>query len=176
MKGEKGEKGEGQGDQPDQPKSIRKLLPLNPTTKTAQARAEAVSGYIEPHVAEILEKAIELAKLGDPSSMKLLMERFTPVLKPEDEKVLVPGFTEQPTLEGKSAAVMSAVASGAISAAAGQRLLGLLETHVRVVTATDIEQRLSALEKGTLGTPAKLVGRSSIGSDGGRVIDDIDIA
>jgi hypothetical protein len=62
----------------------------------------------------------------------------------------VPGFSNAPTLEGKSSAVMAAIANGDVSATAGQRLLQALETHVRIVSAHQLEQRVEALEGKTI--------------------------
>jgi len=128
-------------------------------------RAELVAEYLRPHIQQVLDRAIELALAGDPASMRLVMERYSPPAKQEDEKVLVPGFSEQPSLEGKSAAVMQAIASGEISAAAGQRLLQALELHTKIITAGDIELRLANLERGTPKT-------ITVDNATGAVIDD----
>lgn len=113
------------------------------------SRAEKIATFLEPHLEETLLKLAELAKLGDGKSAELLLKYVAPPARSPDEMVIVPGFASAPSLEGKSAAVMTAIANGDISANAGQRLLQALETHVRVVTAGDVEQRLAALERGT---------------------------
>ncbi len=143
--------------------------PKSPGRPVGPTRAERVAAYVEPHIQKVLDKAIELAAQGDPVSMKLVLERFSPLARADDERVSVPGFASAPTLEGKSAAVMSAIASGDISANAGQRLLQALETHVRVVTAGDVETRLAALERGT---PKKI----TVDNATGALIDNSDLA
>lgn len=122
--------------------------PKSPGRPVGPTRAERVAAYVEPHIQKVLDKAIELAAQGDPASMKLVLERFSPLARADDERVNVAAFATAPTLEGKSAAVMSAIASGDISAAAGQRLLQALELHTKIVTAGDVEERLAALERG----------------------------
>jgi len=112
------------------------------------SRAEKIATFLEPHIEETLQKLAELAKMGDGKSAELLLKYVAPPARSPDEMVIVPGFASAPTLEGKSAAVMTAIANGDISANAGQRLLQALETHVRVVTAGDVEERLAALERG----------------------------
>ena len=93
-----------------------------------------------------MAKAIELAKLGDPASMKLVLERYAPIAKQDGERVIVEGFASAPTLELKAQAVMAAVATGQVTAEAGERLLRTLDTYARVVVADDHEKRLQALE------------------------------
>lgn len=143
--------------------------PKSPGRPVGPTRAERVAAYVEPHIQKVLDKAIELAAAGDPASMKLILERFSPLARADDERVNVPGFANAPSLEAKSAAVMQAIASGEISAAAGQRLLQALETHVRVVTAGDVEARLAALERGTPKT-------ITVDNATGAVIDNSDLA
>lgn len=125
--------------------------------KPGPTKAEQVAEYLAPHIQKVLDKAIELATAGDPASMKLIMERYAPPAKQEDEKVLVEKFASAPSLEEKSAAVMAAIASGEISANAGQRLLQALETHTRIVSAHDLEQRLTALEQRGVTTRAAVI-------------------
>lgn len=122
--------------------------PRSPGRPRGPSAAERVQAYIEPHMQAVLDKALELAKLGDPASMKLLMERYSPAPKPDAERVVVEGFANAPTLELKAMAVMSAVASGAITAEAGEKLLRTLDAFSRVVIADQHEQRLRALEAG----------------------------
>lgn len=112
------------------------------------SRAERLAKAIEAHVPEVLAKAIELAKLGDPHSMKLVLERYAPIAKQDGERIQVEGFASAPTLELKAQAVMVAVASGQVTAEAGERLLRTLDAYARVVVADDHEQRLQAIEAG----------------------------
>lgn len=120
--------------------------PKSPGRPVGPSRAERIATFLEPHLEETLTKLAELAKLGDPRSAELLLKYLAPVARPEDERVNVPGFANAPSLEGKSAAVMAAIANGEVSATAGQRLLQALETHVRIVSAHELEQRVQALE------------------------------
>lgn len=138
--------------------------PRSPGRPAGPSRAERVAQVIEQHIPAILAKAIELAKLGDPQAQRLVMERFAPVVRPEDEKVQIKGFSDAPTLELKSAAVMQAIASGQVSAAAGQRLLQALEVHCRIVTAGEMEQRLQALERAAGDTPKPLTVDAATGT------------
>lgn len=135
--------------------------PVGPT------RAERLAEAIEPHITEIIQKAIELAKLGDPASMKLILERFAPIAKQDAERVIVDGFASAPTLELKAQAVMVAVANGQVTAEAGERLLRTLDAYARVVVADDHEKRLQAIET-TRGAPKPV----TIDGTSGKVLPD----
>lgn len=112
------------------------------------SRAERLAESIEPHIPKIIAKALELAALGDPASMKLVLERYAPIAKQDAERVIVDGFATAPTLELKAQAVMIAVANGHVTAEAGERLLRTLDAYARVVVADDHEKRLRAIEAG----------------------------
>lgn len=135
------------------------------------SRAERLAEAIEPHIPEILAKAIELAKLGDPASMKLVLERFAPIAKQDGERVVVDGFALASTLEHKAQAVMIAVANGQVTAEAGERLLRTLDAYARVVVADDHEKRLQAIEAGR-GAPKPV----TFDHDSGQPIDLDDLA
>lgn len=115
------------------------------------SRAERVAAYVEPHIKDVLDKAIDLAKKGDPQSMRLILERFSPLAKQDAERVSIPGFAAATTLEEKANAVLGAAAAGHISAEAAGKLLGVLRDYATTVTATDHERRLQAIEEGRQG-------------------------
>lgn len=108
--------------------------------------SERVAAYLEPHMQEILDKAIELAKQGDPASQRLIMERYSPAPKQTSESVSIPGFASAETLQEKAEAVLVAAASGACSAEAAERLLRVLDTYSKAIKADELEARIQALE------------------------------
>lgn len=135
------------------------------------SRAERLAAAIEPHIPAILAKALDLAAQGDPHSMKLVLERYAPIAKQDGERVIVDGFATAPTLELKAQAVMVAVASGQVTAEAGERLLRTLDAYARVVVADDHEKRLQAIEDGR-GAPKPV----TIDGNTGKVLDNTDLA
>lgn len=139
----------------------------SPGRPVGPSRAERLAEAIDPHIPEILQKAIELAKLGDPHSMKLVLERFAPIAKQDGERVVVDGFASAPTLELKAQAVMAAVANGQVTAEAGERLLRTLDAYARVVVADDHEKRLQAIEA-SRAAPKPV----TLDHDTGRPVDD----
>lgn len=120
--------------------------PRSPGRPRGPSAAEQVRALIEPHRAEIIAKAVDLAKLGDPQALKLCLERLAPTPRPEAEKVTVPGLAEAITLKAKAEAIMAAVGRGEVSAEAGDKLLRMLDTYSKAVALTEMEQRLAAIE------------------------------
>ncbi len=134
------------------------LKPPKGGRRPGPSRAEVISDYIEPHAKEILDKMISLAKLGDGKSAQLVLERLAPIAKQDSERTIVPGFSAAGTLEQKASAVLEAIAGGAISAEAGERLLRCLDIYGRAVKQDEIEARLAAVEAGhVLVKPADVI-------------------
>lgn len=112
------------------------------------SRTERVALALEPHLPAVLQKAVELALLGDPAAMKLVLERAAPQPKQDAERVSIPGLAQATTVQGKADCIVAAVADGTVSVEAGERALSLLERYVRTVVADDHERRLQAIEVG----------------------------
>ena len=127
-----------------------KLLPghglKSPGRPRGKSPAEQVRELIEPHKEAIIAKAVQLATMGDPTSIKVCLERLAPAPRPEAEKVVVPGLKEAETLQDKATAILAAVADGQISAEAGDKLLRMLDTYAKAVVIDGHERRLRALE------------------------------
>jgi hypothetical protein len=141
-----------------------RLLPghqVRPLKRGGPSRAEVVAQYLEPHAKALLDKALDLAKLGDPASLKLVLERLAPVPKQDAERVQVPGLRDAPTLAAKATAILSAVADGTITAEAGDKLLRMLDTYGKAVVLDEHTQRLDALEKGRPALPATVIDLAS---------------
>ena len=130
----------------------------SPGMSHGASRAERVAAYVEPHIKDVLDKAIELAKKGDPQSMRLILERFAPLAKQDAERVAVPGLAGAKTLQEKADAVIAAAAAGYISAEAAGKLLGVLRDYASTITASDHERGLDALE----GKPERVIEGSMV--------------
>lgn len=122
--------------------------PKSPGRPRGPSAAEQIRELLLPHQPELVARAVELAKLGDPAALRLCIERLAPAPRPEAEKVVVPGLKEAPTLAAKATSILAAVADGHISAEAGDRLLGMLKTYGDAVVLDEHEKRLSAIEAG----------------------------
>ena len=115
---------------------------------TNKSQAEQIRELLEPRRIELVARAAELALAGDPQCLKLCLERLAPTPRQEAEKVMVPGLADALTLKDKATAILRAVAGGAISAEAGDKLMRLLDTYRGAAIADDHEQRLRLIEQG----------------------------
>jgi hypothetical protein len=107
--------------------------------------ADQARAMIQPHLADVIAKLVELAKAGDPRSAALVMA-YAPAARPDAERAAVPGLMRG-TLEQRAQAVLEAVAKGEISTVAGDQLLRTLREYGQVVATTELVQRVEALEQ-----------------------------
>ncbi len=132
-------------------------LPGNPSGRAGStSQASQTRKLIEPHREELVAKALALARSADgkdsAAGIRILLERLSPIPSPEREKVFLPSLATAVTFEARCTAVLEGVATGQISAEAGERLFRLIDIYQNAVTADSVERRLLALE-GKLPTP-----------------------
>lgn len=95
----------------------------------------------------LTRKAVELAKAGDVTALRLCLERIVPPRRDRPVSFNLPAIMSAADAAAAMAGVVEGVASGAITPAEGQAVAGLLETFVRTLEATDFERRLAVLEQ-----------------------------
>ena len=98
---------------------------------------------LEEHGEEILEKLIERAKKGEPTSGRFLIERLMPAMK--STPVQVPLRLEGSPLE-QAEQIKSALAEGLLTLDEARTLLDALRTVEVVRTATELSDRVSKTE------------------------------
>ena len=114
----------------------------------APAPGDAIRALIEPKKVEVITKLVELAIAGDPRSIELVLKYLAPPAKPDAERIAVPGLRDAPTIKAKAAAILVAVASGAVSVEAGERIFRKLDLHERAVTVAELADDVAALKRG----------------------------
>jgi hypothetical protein len=120
--------------------------PKSPGRPRGPSPSDQVRKLLEPHREALINKAVAMALEGDPQQMRLCLERLAPAPKQEAEKVIVPGLASAPTLQGKSIAILAAVAEGQISAEAGDKLLRMLESFGKAVVLDEHDKRMRLVE------------------------------
>lgn len=111
-------------------------------TKTAELRA-----MLRPHAGELIERAVELAREGDTTALRLCLERILPPLKGKDGTVEVPGLSRSKSLSEKGQKILAAAGTGKISPAEASTLMQALASQARIVEVDELERRIAALEK-----------------------------
>jgi hypothetical protein len=95
----------------------------------------------------LTKKAIELAKTGDMQALRLCLDRLVPPRKDRPVSFELPAITCAGDAAKASAALVAAVAIGQITPSEAVELGRLLESYVKTLEATDLEERLKKLEK-----------------------------
>lgn len=118
----------------------RKEGSRNKTTLLAQS-------LFDGEADQIIRRAIELAKEGDPVALRLCVERLLPPRKDRPVEIDLPDVTGPADLTAVIGAITKAVGEGEITPAEGSALSGMLETQRRTIETGDLAERLEAIEE-----------------------------
>ena len=102
---------------------------------------------LEPHQNELIEKVVSMAKEGDMSAMRLVLERLIPSYKSEAQPVVFDSMKDVEGLTEQGQAVINAIATGDIAATDGAAFITAMTQLARLVETEDLEQRIAALEE-----------------------------
>ena len=91
----------------------------------------------------IITKLVELAKNGDVSAAKVLIDRVCPSLKPQSLPICLP---VNGSLSQQGAEIISATLAGHIAPDTGGHLISALATQAKLVESIDLLKRIEALE------------------------------
>ena len=99
---------------------------------------------------EIVQKAIDEALKGDPSALRLCIERLIPRLRPQAALINVEAASSKIVDIGES--IVNAALSGKISPDSARDILSALSDVAKLREVTELEERVEVLEK-LKGTP-----------------------
>jgi len=94
----------------------------------------------------LTRRAVELAIEGDPTALKLCLER---ILAPRRERAVrfaLPPIESAADIAGAMGAVAAAVADGALTPGEAGALAQVVDTFVRAIETSDFDRRLQSLE------------------------------
>jgi hypothetical protein len=94
-------------------------------------------------------KAIEKAKEGDTTAMRLCLERIIPPLKDRPVAFAMPTLETAADAVKATSVIAQAVADGDMTPSEAGELSRLVESFTRAVEAHDLEARLARLEEAT---------------------------
>lgn len=121
----------------------------NPTGKPAGARNKAtimVQAIMERGAKEIAEAVVGLAKEGDLSAARLVLERLMPPAKERPIFLALPDTGSADGIAEAQNAILQAVAAGDLMPGEGATLAGIVEARRKAVETQELEQRIAALE------------------------------
>ena len=122
----------------------------NPAGKAKGTRNKvtlAIEALLDGEAEALTRKAIELAKAGDMTALRLCLDRLAPPRKDRLVMFELPTITSAADAVKASAALVAAVAVGDLTPAEAGELGKLIETYVRALEATDFATRLENLER-----------------------------
>ena len=121
----------------------------NPTGKPAGARNKAtimVQTIMERGAKEIAEAVVGLAKEGDLSAARLVIERLVPPAKERPIALVMPDTASAEGIAQAQAAILQAVATGEILPGEAATLSNIVEARRKALETQQLEQRITALE------------------------------
>lgn len=124
--------------------------PRSPGRPRGLSHSEKLRALLEPEREALIGRLLALTRDDDPHAsaraVEIALRYLGPPPRPEAERIVVPGLAEAKTLHDRAAAVVAAVADGAVSPEAGQKVLQMLDVLNRTAKTADLEARIAALE------------------------------
>jgi Family of unknown function (DUF5681) len=122
----------------------------NPKGRPTGARNVATvlaEQLLDGEAEELIRKVIAKAKHGNLPALRICIDRILPPRRERSVHFTMPELRSVGDASRAISALMSAVANGELGASEAAELSKLIETYVRAVEATELEQRLLALEQ-----------------------------
>ena len=106
----------------------------------------AMEALLDGEAELITRRAIELAKEGDTTALRLCFERLLPVRRDRPVSFPLPTLTSAKDAAAALAALLEAVAGGDLTPMEAAELSKLVANFVETLKVSDLEERLTALE------------------------------
>ena len=119
---------------------------------------------LEGEAESLTRKAVELAMVGEPTAMRLCLERILPACRDRAVKFALPPIESASDIAAAMKAVTSALADGAITPGEAATIAAVVDTFVRAIETSDFDWRLQELEEYSKARAE----REAAGSPGGR--------
>jgi hypothetical protein len=123
----------------------------NPKGRPKGARNNATviaEALLDGEADAITRKLIEKAKEGDTTALRLCLDRLLPPRRVRPVAFELPSkFETAADAMHASSAVLMACAAGNLSPGEASEFMSLISSHVRLIETTELEARLTALEK-----------------------------
>jgi hypothetical protein len=107
----------------------------------------ALQQLLEGHGESITRRCALLALQGDPTALRLSMERLIAPRKDQPVKLKLPPVTTAAEVAAAVGIVLEAVAGGQLTPAEGQMIAAILEGRRKVIETEEHEARIRALEE-----------------------------
>ena len=125
----------------------------NPAGKPPGARHRATilaEKLMGDDAEDIVRAVVNAAKAGDPTAMRLCIERLIPVRKGRPVVFDLPPVKTAADIAGAVGELARAMAAGELTTDEASAAASVIEMHRRAIETTEIELRLQRLEEGAL--------------------------
>lgn len=131
--------------------------------------ADALEGLLDAHVKTIVQQLIDRAERGDPTALRLCMERIIPPRRERPVQFELPPLETPADAVAAIAAITAGLADGSLTAAEGLALARMLRIFVETLVLVGREERANGREErdaegrttGLLGPP-RVVGDTQL--------------
>lgn len=114
---------------------------------TRHKATQMIEALFENEAEEIGRKAIERAKDGDATALRLVLERLAPVRRGRPIQFDLPSIDGLGDLPKVLGAVLAAVANGDVTTEEAVGIANVVEVKRRTIETAELEQRIAALEQ-----------------------------
>ena len=105
---------------------------------------------MEDDAENIVRAVVNAAKAGDPTAMRLCIERLVPVRKGRPVTFDLPPVKTVADIAGAVGELARAMAAGELTTDEASAAASVIEMHRRAIETAEIELRLQKLEEGAL--------------------------
>jgi hypothetical protein len=122
----------------------------NPAGKPKGSRntaTRAMEALLNGEAEELTRKAIELAKGGDRAALRLCLDRILPPRKDRPVSFVLPAVTGTNDAAAAMSSILAAVSSGDVTPGEAAEVAKLIDSYVRAVEATELNDRITRLER-----------------------------
>ena len=120
--------------------------PAGRRTGSRNVITEAAAALLVGESEALTRKAVELALSGDPTAMRLCLERILPACRERTVNFALPPIESAADIAAAMKAVTSALADGAITPGEAATIAAVVDTFVRAIETSDFDRRLQLLE------------------------------
>jgi hypothetical protein len=128
----------------------KRVNPGNPAGRRVGCRNKATvaaAALLQGEAESLTRKAVELAMVGEPTAMRLCLERILPPCRDRTVKFALPPIESASDIAAAMKAVTSALADGAIAPGEAATIAAVVDTFVRAIETSDFDRRLQKLER-----------------------------
>jgi hypothetical protein len=129
----------------------RPFQPGNPGKRkgTRHRITLAMEALLDGESEALTRKAIELALGGDITALRLCLDRLAPPRRDRHVTFELPPIKSAADAAVATGALVAAVAEGDLTPSEAAEVARVIEMHIKVLEAVELERRLSALEERT---------------------------